>query len=139
MTLPVAVKTARRQGQGGGGGAEAARDASLKQEEQIFREASLQGSLRHPGVVRSLGICISEGGQVALVTELVQGRSLEDILHSKKIALSMLETISIAIQLADALAYLHHRSVVHRDVKPGNILVSSDMVVKLCDFGLACR
>lgn len=139
VTLPVAVKTARRQGQGGGGGAEAARDASLKQEEQIFREASLQGSLRHPGVVRSLGICISEGGQVALVTELVQGRSLEDILHSKKIALSMLETISIAIQLADALAYLHHRSVVHRDVKPGNILVSSDMVVKLCDFGLACR
>jgi serine/threonine protein kinase len=51
----------------------------------------------------------------------------------------MQETITIATQLADALAYLHHRSVVHRDVKPGNILVSSDMIVKLCDFGLACR
>jgi len=136
VTLPVAVKTARRQGQGG---VEAARDSRLKQEEQIFREASLQGSLRHPGVVRALGICVNEGGQVALVTELVHGRSLEDILHVKKIALSMHETISIATQLADALAYLHHRSVVHRDVKPGNILVSSDMLVKLCDFGLACR
>jgi hypothetical protein len=139
LTLPVAVKTARRQSQGSASASESAREMSLKQEEQIFREASLQGALRHPGVVSSLGICITETGQVALITELVRGRSLEDILHTKKIALSMPETIAIAIQLADALAYLHHRSVVHRDVKPGNILVSSDMIVKLCDFGLACR
>jgi hypothetical protein len=137
LTLPVALKTARRQVQGGGGGAD--REISIKQEEQIFREASLQGSLRHPGIVNALGICITEGGQVALITELVKGRSLEDILHVKKISLSMHETITIAIQIADALAYLHHRSVVHRDVKPGNILISSDMNVKLCDFGLACR
>lgn len=139
LTLPVAVKTARRLGQGVGGGSDAAREISLKQEEQLFREASLQGALRHPGVVSALGISILEGGQVALITELVKGRSLEDILHSKKISLSIQETVTIAIQLADALAYLHHRSVVHRDVKPGNILVSSDMIVKLCDFGLACR
>jgi hypothetical protein len=139
LTLPVAVKTARRQNQGAAVASETAREISLKQEEQIFREASLQGALRHPGVVASLGICVTQGGQVALITELVRGRSLEDILHTKKIALSMQETITIAIQLADALAYLHHRSVVHRDVKPGNILVSSDMIVKLCDFGLACR
>jgi hypothetical protein len=139
LTLPVAVKTARRQNQGAAAASETARETSLKQEEQIFREASLQGALRHPGVVASLGICVTQGGQVALITELVKGRSLEDILHTKKITLSMQETITIAIQLADALAYLHHRSVVHRDVKPGNILVSSDMIVKLCDFGLACR
>ena len=139
LTLPVAVKTARRLGQGVASGSDAARETSLKQEEQLFREASLQGALRHPGVVSALGISILEGGQVALITELVKGRSLEDILHSKKISLSIQETVTIAIQLADALAYLHHRSVVHRDVKPGNILVSSDMIVKLCDFGLACR
>jgi hypothetical protein len=139
LTLPVAVKTARRPSQGAAGASDAARETSLKQEEQLFREASLQGALRHPGVVNALGICITDSGHVALITELVKGRSLEDILHSKKIALSMQETITIATQLADALAYLHHRSVVHRDVKPGNILVTSDMVVKLCDFGLACR
>lgn len=139
LTVPVAVKTARRLSQGSAGGPDAARETCLKQEEQLFREASLQGALRHPGIVSALGICITQGGQVALITELVKGRSLEDILHSKKIALSMQETITIATQLADALAYLHHRSVVHRDVKPGNILVSSDMIVKLCDFGLACR
>jgi hypothetical protein len=138
LTLPVAVKTARRHSQSAAG-AEAVRETSVKQEEQLFREASLQGSLRHPGVVSSLGICITAGGQAALITELVRGRSLEDIQHTKKITLSMHETITIAIQLADALAYLHHRSVVHRDIKPGNILVSSDMIVKLCDFGLACR
>jgi hypothetical protein len=139
LTLPVAVKTARHHSQGSASVSDAARETSLKQEEQLFREASLQGALRHPGIVDALGICITEDGQVALITELVKGRSLEDILHTKKISLSMQETITIATQLADALAYLHHRSVVHRDVKPGNILVSSDMIVKLCDFGLACR
>lgn len=139
LTLPVAIKTSRRLNQGIIDKSDIAREISQEQKEMIFREASLQGALRHPGIVNVYGISILKDDQVAIITELVKGDSLEDILHFKKITLSIQEIITIAIQLADALAYLHHHGVVHRDIKSGNIIVSNDMIVKLCDFEGACR
>jgi serine/threonine protein kinase len=139
LTLPVAIKTSRHLNQRIRNKPDIAREISQEQKEMIFREASLQGSLRHPGIVNVYGISILKDDKVALITELVKGNSLEDILHLKKITLSIQEIITIAIQLADTLAYLHHHGVVHRDVKSGNILVSNDMIVKICDFEGACR
>jgi tRNA A-37 threonylcarbamoyl transferase component Bud32 len=140
LTLPVAIKKSSRLNQEIRDKSDIAREISQEQkEEMIFREASLQGALRHPGIVNVYGISILQDNQIALITELVKGDSLEKILHFKKITLSIHEIIIIAIQLADILAYLHHHGVVHRDIKSGNIIVSDDMIVKLCDFDWACK
>eukprot|EP00960_Hanusia_phi_P043697 756207-Hanusia_phi.AAC.3 len=90
-----------------------------------------------------------------LVTELVVGGSLEDLLHVEKRRLSGTEILSISMQISDAMQFLHMANIVHRDLKPSNCLVrclcclcspllaslsrqiDHHGVVKLCDFGLA--
>ena len=139
LTLPIAIKKVDLLNKKSTSESNAAQEITQIQKDMIFKEASLQGALRHPGIVNVYGISILQDNQIALITELVKGDSLEDILHLKKISLSIQEIITIAIQLADALAYLHHNGVVHRDIKSSNIIVSDDMIVKLCDFELACK
>jgi serine/threonine protein kinase len=139
LTLPIAIKQAYHLNQEFIDKSNSVKKISQTQKEIMFQEASLQGELRHPGIVNVYGISILKDDQFALITELVKGDSLEKILHFNKITLSIQEIITIAIQLADALAYCHHRGIVHKDIRSCNIIVSNDMIVKLCDFGGACR
>src|SRR2546426_698800 len=67
--------------------------------------------------------------------ELVQGRALGEIIPNK--GLRVAETLKYAVQLADALAAAHAAGITHRDLKPGNIMVTGQGVVKVLDFGLA--
>ncbi|WP_437338027.1 AAA family ATPase [Sorangium sp. So ce394] len=105
--------------------------ARLRHEQVITRE------IAHPGVLRILDVEESDGGPV-LVLEDFGGASLDIVLRSDR--LSLATTLRIGIHVADALASLHHAGVIHKDVKPHNILVRLDpLVVKLSDFGIATR
>jgi len=89
----------------------------------------------HPNVVTVYDLH-RENGRHFLSLELVEGQSLRDRLAEQP-QLGCEETITIGRQVAAALAHLHQRGVIHRDVKPGNILVGHGGETKLCDMGLA--
>jgi eukaryotic-like serine/threonine-protein kinase len=69
--------------------------------------------------------------------ELIQGKTLHDLIRSKPLGLR--EIVQYSIQIADALAAAHEAGIVHRDMKPGNIMVNERGLVKVLDFGLAKR
>jgi serine/threonine-protein kinase len=93
--------------------------------------------LQHPGIVavHDLGHD-SRLGLWFIVLELVEGRALDVVLETRA-RLPPAEAVAVGFQLADALAFAHARGVVHRDVKPANVLVRADGTTKLLDFGLA--
>lgn len=99
---------------------------------QEFRAAT---QLEHPNIVRALDMGI-DGNTSYLVYELVEGANLGDRIATRK-RLPESEAVRIVTQIAQALHYAHLRQVVHRDVKPDNILVLPDGRAKLTDFGLA--
>ncbi len=103
--------------------------------ERFYREAKAAGTLSHRNIVTIYDVG-QENDRHFLVMEYLEGQSLRDILQMQG-ALPLKETIEIALQLCDALAYAHSRGVVHRDVKPDNVHILPGGVVKLTDFGIA--
>jgi eukaryotic-like serine/threonine-protein kinase len=93
---------------------------------RFLREARIAGSLAHPNLVRVYDIA-EHDGVPCIVMELLEGGTLEE---------GRLSTEE-AMQVADGLAYAHARGVVHRDLKPGNLLRTRDGVLKIADFGIA--
>jgi eukaryotic-like serine/threonine-protein kinase len=103
------------------------------------REARAAARLAHPGIVT-----LYESGRdaeaVYLVSELVRGRTLGDLMHEGE--LSDRDVVQVGVALCDALAHAHGRGVIHRDVKPGNVMIPERPqdgagVAKLTDFGVA--
>ncbi len=106
--------------------------------ERFLTEAELLGELDHPSLVRARDLVPAFGGY-ALVLDLVDGTDLRRRLGADG-PLPPAVAAEIVAQLADALAYLHGRGIVHGDVKPGNVLVPVDgSPVRLVDFGVARR
>jgi serine/threonine-protein kinase len=101
---------------------------------RFLREARLACVLKHEGLVRGLGFGTDRGLRY-FAMELVEGESLRQRL--KRGPLDEVEAREIGQKVALALAYAHGRHVIHRDVKPDNILLGSNGTVKLCDLGLA--
>jgi serine/threonine protein kinase len=99
------------------------------------REAQAAGRLTHPGIVTVYEYG-DDGDSAYIAMEYVHGRELKDFLDNNE--RFPLETIiNIITQLLDALSYSHSQGVVHRDIKPGNILVLQDGRIKVTDFGIA--
>lgn len=92
--------------------------------------------LQHPNIVQVLDVTETEEGRPALVMELVEGRTLRDLLNERG-HLSVSEAVSIAVKVCEALEYAHGQGVIHRDVKPGNIMITADGNIKLADFDIA--
>jgi serine/threonine protein kinase len=101
---------------------------------RLAHEARALESFEHPGLVR-LYETGRAGDQTFLVMEYVEGITLAESLRRSPLATR--DTAALGVSLADALAYVHERGVVHRDVKPSNILISTNGEVKLGDFGIA--
>ena len=103
---------------------------------RFLREARAAGAISHPNIVTIFDV--GRLGETPYITmEFLDEKSLEDVLtdHTK---LTIKQVISIGIQLARALDHAHRRGIVHRDVKPGNILVmEKGQTVKITDFGIA--
>jgi len=99
-------------------------------------EAKLLAQLNHPNIAQIFGLEVS-GDTRALVMELVDGPTLAERIEAGVIPLD--ESLSIARQIADALAEAHDRGIVHRDLKPQNIKLARGGRVKVLDFGIAKR
>lgn len=107
---------------------------------RLLREAQALSRIKHPHIVDVLDAGMTRNGQVYLVTELVEGRSLDGVLAARG-RLEPKKALELALQLASALAAVHEHGIVHRDIKPHNVLLrASDrdsIYVKLVDFGAA--
>ncbi len=108
--------------------------ADHKRLERFRREARSVAALNHPNIVTVHSVEESESTHF-LTMEFVEGRSLEELIPGD--GLPQLQVLDIAISLADALAAAHGKGLVHRDLKPDNIMVTDDGRVKVLDFGLA--
>jgi serine/threonine-protein kinase len=110
-------------------------DGTLQPRLRFLREAKAAGRLSHPGIVTVHDV--GELEDVAfIVMELVEGRSVKDILdRGEEIPLAV--ALDIVRQAAEALDFAHRHGVVHRDVKPGNLMLTRQGMVKITDFGIA--
>ena len=99
------------------------------------REAIAAARLAHPNVVATFDTGVDDG-VAYIIMELVDGHTLRQELAERG-ALTPVRAIHVASQVADALDYAHRSGVIHRDVKPGNILLTEDERVKVADFGIA--
>src|SRR5581483_1089050 len=114
---------------------EYARDPSFV--ERFRREAQSAAMLNHPNIV-SVYDYGQERGTYYIVMEYVEGRSLRDIIRSEG-PLPAMTTARIASEIAAALDFAHRHGVVHRDIKPGNVLITQSGQVKVADFGIAAN
>jgi serine/threonine protein kinase len=103
--------------------------------ERFYKEGQAAGRLNHPNIVQAIDVG-EAGGYHYFVMEYVEGKTIADDLTAGKI-FSEPEALDIVIQVAHALAHAHACSLIHRDVKPKNIMISTNGTVKLADMGLA--
>lgn len=123
MACPVAVKLPHP----GSGQALLAR--------RLRRERHILGLLEHPNIARLIDIGTADSGTPYLVMEFVQGKNLLD--HADQQRLSLTQRLALFDQVLRAVQFAHERRVLHRDLKPDNVLVTAAGEVKLLDFGIA--
>ncbi|WP_258359463.1 protein kinase domain-containing protein [Moorella sulfitireducens] len=102
---------------------------------RFHKEAQAVASLSHPNVVSIYDVG-QEDGLHYLIMEYVEGRSLKELIKERGF-LPAQEAIDIALQICDALEHAHENGVIHRDIKPHNILITRNGRVKVTDFGIA--
>ena len=99
-------------------------------------EAQSAASITHSNIVSVYDVG-NEGNLYYIVMELIQGKTLKEIIIEEGAALPWKWSINIAIQIASALEVAHKNNIVHRDIKPHNIIITEDGVAKVTDFGIA--
>lgn len=112
-----------------------AMDEKEEYEGRFYQEAKAAGRLNHPNIVTIYDV--GRSGDVAYIAmEFLEGRELRDIMNEGAL-LPVDQVLNIVAQVAQGLAYAHEHDIVHRDVKPSNIMVIRDGHVKITDFGIA--
>src|SRR6516225_2318597 len=110
-----------------------ANDPSLLQ--RFYREAQSAGGLQHPNIVTIYDM--GEAGSLPYIAmELVEGENLEQVI-ARRSAIPITLKLMYAMQACRAFDYAHKRGIVHRDIKPGNVMLNKDGTVKVVDFGIA--
>ncbi|MCA9036004.1 MAG: protein kinase [Planctomycetaceae bacterium] len=104
--------------------------------EQFLREARTAAQLRHPGIV-SVHEVGRDGDRIFIVSDFIDGLTLSDYLTGMRPTVR--EAVELAIKVARSLHYAHEQGVIHRDLKPGNIMLDRNNEPHLMDFGLAKR
>jgi len=100
------------------------------------REAQAAASLSHPNVVNIYDVGMENADEYYIVMEYVDGMTLKEVIQERA-PLAVAEAIDIAKQICAALGHAHENNIVHRDIKPHNILIGKDGRVKVTDFGIA--
>jgi serine/threonine-protein kinase len=108
---------------------------NLKHIEEFLREARTAAILNHPNIV-TIHDTGQSGSQYFIVMEHVSGESLKSHLETH-LTLSISDLLSLAKQACAGLDYAHRKGILHRDIKPGNLLVDHEGIVKITDFGMA--
>jgi serine/threonine protein kinase len=112
-----------------------AMDEKEEYEGRFYQEAKAAGRLNHPNIVTIYDV--GKSGDVAYIAmEFLEGRELRDVLKEGTL-LPVEQVLNIVAQVALGLGYAHEHDIIHRDVKPSNIMVISDGHVKITDFGIA--
>jgi serine/threonine protein kinase len=107
---------------------------SKKDKKRFIREAKSAAALNHPNICTIHAVEEHEGKDF-ISMEYIAGQTLREKLESKD--LTFHSSLDYAIQIADALFEAHEKGIIHRDIKPGNIMVDSKNQIKVMDFGLA--
>jgi eukaryotic-like serine/threonine-protein kinase len=103
--------------------------------ERLARERDILATLDHPGIARLHDAGVDGFGRPWLALEFVHGPAIDQACRERQ--LSLRERVGLVLQVCDAVAYAHSRLVIHRDIKPGNILVTASGQARLLDFGIA--
>ena len=101
------------------------------------REAIAASSLNHPNIVEIYDVG-EDNGKYFIVMEYVEGKTLKQLIKRRG-ALTLAEVIDIMIQLTSAIAHAHESYIIHRDIKPQNVIILEDGRVKIMDFGIAAQ
>jgi len=103
--------------------------------ERFYQEARSAGALQHPNIVTiyELG---HENNTPFIAMEFIEGGSLDHLIEQRQV-LPLSTKLGYIVRVCEALSYAHHHNVVHRDIKPGNIMVTKEGAVKVVDFGIA--
>lgn len=101
---------------------------------RFIREGQLLRELDHPNIVKVLAL-FEQDGQHQIIMEHMPGGSLRHLLQQHS-PLPLAQTLTIALELADALSRAHHLNIIHRDLKPENVLLAADGSPRLTDFGM---
>ena len=115
------------------------RDEFTTDEEFVKRfevEAQSAASITHPNIVSVYDVGV-DGNLHYIVMELIKGKTLKEIILEEKGPLPWKWSVNIAIQIASALEIAHKNHIIHRDIKPHNIIITEDGVAKVTDFGIA--
>lgn len=115
------------------------RDEFTTDDEFIKRfevEAQSAARLTHPNIVSIYDVGV-DGNLYYIVMELIQGKTLKEIIVKEKGPLPWKWSINVSIQIASALEMAHRNNIIHRDIKPHNIIITEDGVAKVTDFGIA--
>ena len=115
------------------------RDEFTTDEEFIKRfevEAQSAARLTHPNIVSIYDVGV-DGNLYYIVMELIQGKTLKEIIVEERGPLPWKWSVNVAIQIASALEMAHRNNIIHRDIKPHNIIITEDGVAKVTDFGIA--
>lgn len=109
-------------------------EANLGSASRFAREAAIAGKLNHPGILEIIPVGKKSRPYIAM--EYLEGKTLYDILDRTRI-LPVCDALRLGSRLCDILEYMHGQDVVHRDLKPGNIVISDDGSPHIIDFGVA--
>ncbi len=101
---------------------------------RFLKEAMAVGRLSHPGIVTVYDVG-QDHGTVYIAMEFLQGTPLDELMATRQFTLA--EIVSIGIQTAQALQYAHQHGIIHRDIKPPNIIYSPEGAIRVTDFGIA--
>ena len=111
--------------------------AGTKRDPDIPREVLILSSLpEHPHIITFYGISVNYP-DLFIVTEFAEKGSLFNYLHKEKQVPTVDQSLAWALEVAQGMEHLHNHDIIHRDLKSANILLSSAMAAKLCDFGTA--